>query len=67
MKDHTNLSQTILMGFPLLFSILIGLDCVLLLIVLFTIGWWLFVLGCLGTAALAGWWWYQLRKIGSTI
>ena len=65
MKDGANLSQVILMAFPLLFGILIGLDVVLLLIALFTGGWWLFVLGCLATGALAGWRWYQLRKIGS--
>ena len=65
MKDGANLSQVILMAFPLLLGILIGLDCVLLLIALFTGAWWLFVTGCLATAALAGWRWYQLRKIGS--
>ena len=63
MKDGANLTLVILMAYHVLLASLLLLDFVLLLVALFTGAWWLFYSGCLATAGLVGWRWYQLRKL----
>lgn len=62
MKEGPTFAIVILMAYPFLLGCLALIDCVLLLIAVFTGWWWLFVTGCLATGGLVAWrWWFMSR------
>ena len=65
MKEHITLAMVILMAYPALLAGLIIVDCLLLLIALFTGWWWLFITGVIATGGFVAWRCWMMARLKS--